>query len=508
MRSQTEVCYQVPALEELKELAATASAEYEVAKGSNPERKSFLLLVNHLLQDQTLMASEDAAKILLGAYVFELEHIGSSYHFKSLHSPENSELYKSLKKGLHLTDNKMSDELRLISVSAFYNYIKDRAPKELTQGTTWMVNDALRKPVLQEIKNLLKRLQPQINVILTSMPSYIQLQKILQNMEERYSKMPGGMWGKAHTAQAKFIDLINDYIATCLPQLDQTELDSLDPALKCVESYMLRRASAIFVMKTIENEWSLRSSLYQMVSPAISGSKTSDIDVESRIALLALLNVHITNMLENQKNFIKQKEQTNYKNVQAEFVKFQKMISDYQDLYHQEKTAPSNTHATMVLATSGVAQSGIQSVMRNVVGNAIPTPATFVVDTAAGAAGSMLLGPGGSIAAVAIARFVRSYIIPFAVAGICAGALDSVGNRIGEATTGVVAMPFKLTARGIKSLVNWYRNVEIDKNALVKNAELLEALVSLPDDAFPSEKKAKIENNYGIKISLTMGNRP
>lgn len=499
MHSQTQldVRYQMPALEELKQLASTAAAEYEAANGVNPERKSFLSLVNRLVQDETLMASEDANKILMGAYVFELEHINASYHCQIFRKPENnSELYKSLKKGLQLSDkNKLNDELRLICISAFYNYLKNRAPKELTQGTVWMANEALRAKVLREVKLILVRLRPQINIILTDIPAYSQLVNNLQNMEANYGS-------GSHAALAKFIDLISDYCNTCLPRLDTSEFDALDPGLKHIQPYLLRFAAAMFAMKTIEGEWSFRSKLYDKCSTAISKKNTKEIDIEDRISWLGMLNDVIKDMLENRKEFIKQKEQGNYKNIQSDLLKFKKMISDNIDNYHAEKTAPSNTHTTMVLATSGVAQTGIQSVWNNVVGE-IPNPAGMIVDTAAGATGSALGGPAGSIAAVAIARFIRSYIIPFAVAGICAGVLDSAGNRIGEATTGVVTMPFKLSARGIKSLINWYRHVELDKNALCKNAELLEALVSLPDDAFPSEKKAKLENNYGIKLGLS-----
>lgn len=494
MHSQTQldVRYKMPALEDLKKLAATAAADYEAAKGINPERKSFLTLINRLVQDQALMASEDAAKILLGAYVFELEHINATYHCQLFRSPENSELFKSLKKGLISDKNKLNDELRLICVSAFYNYIKTQAPKELTQGTIWMANEALRTKVLNEIKLILTRLRPQIDVILTDTPAYSQLIKNLQNMEANYGS-------GSNAPLAKFIDLISDYCNTCLPQQDTSAFDALDPGLKHIQPYLLRFAAAMFAMKTIEGKWVMRSKLYDMCSAAISKKNTKEIDIEDRIIWLTVLKDAINDILENRKEFIRQKEQGNYKNVQSDLLKFKKMISDYIDNYQAEKTAPSSTHTTMVLATSSVAQTGMQSVWNNVVGE-IPSPAGMIVDTAAGAAGSAFAGPAGSLAAVAIARFIRSYVIPFAVAGICAGVLDAAGNRVGEATTGVVTMPFKLSARGLKSLINWYRHVELDKNALCQNAELLEALVSLPDDVFPPEKKARLENNYGFKL--------
>lgn len=501
MHSQTQldVRYKMPALEDLKALAATAAAKYEAAKGTdpeNPERKSFLTLINRLVQDQTLMASEDAAKILLGAYVFELEHIEAGCTLGIFYKPNNSVLYKSLKEGLQLSDkNKLNDELRLICVSAFYNYIKNQAPKELTQGTTWMANEALRAKVLREIKLILNRLRRQIDVILTDTPAYEQLVKNLQNMEENYGS-------GSHAPLARFIDLINDYCTKCLPQLDTSAFDALDPGLKHIQPYLLRFAAAMFVMKTIEGEWSLRSKLYDKCSVAISKKNTKEIDIEDRISWLGMLNDVVKDMQENRKEFIKQKEQGNYKNVQSDLLKFKKMISDYIDNYHAEKTAPSSTHTTVVLATSGVAQSGMQSVWNNVVGE-IPSPAGMIVDTAAGAAGSAVAGPGGSFAAIAIARFIRAYVIPFAVAGVCAGVLDAAGNRVGEVAAGAASMPFTLSARGLKSLINWYRHVELDKNALRTNTELLEALVSLPDDAFPPEKKAKLENNYGIKLGMT-----
>lgn len=488
--------YQLPSLEELKELAAALKKDY---RGDNSDRKNFITLINRLVQDPALLASENAGKILLGAYIFEMEHIKNTYY---LRSPENSALYSQIKAGLKITkSNDMTSAREIIGLSAFYNYIKYSAPEQIAQDTTWMKKIALQKPVLDVIKSVLGNLKNEIHCIVTTQPFYTRLQENLKDMQGQYAKTAQKGWlyntGTAHIPHAKFIDLINEYCDKFFPHVEE---DTLEPALQVMESYMLRMGAAVFVMRALEAECRFSkpgSKLYSICGSALNITQTTDFDLDDRIDWLKLLDRNIKNMLENRKEFVTEKEKGNYNNIRTELTRIQGMIAQFVSEYYVEKNAPSRIEGSAILATSIVAQNRIQSVLSNTMG--IPTPGAALIDTAAGATGSVL-GPIGSLGAVAVSRFIRSYVIPFAVAGICASALDTAGNSVGS----VAVKPFSLTARGIKSLVKWCRSVEMDKSALRKDEELLEALVSLPDDAFSAVSKAKIEKTTGVKPRMTM----
>lgn len=493
--------YQLPSSDELIQLADFIEQEYRSQKGLNPSRLSFITLLKNMIADEKLMASPDAAKILMGAYVFELQHIENSYSRYPLNA-ERSVMYRALKKGLKITaENKITDERKLIYTSAFYHYIRDQAPANITTDTKWMTKEALRVPVMSVIRGLLTSLQKQIHCILTSQPSYQQLQQHLQNMEARYlAQSKPRFWsiGGEHLPLAKFVDLINQYCDNYLPHV---EADTLDPALQVLESYLLRTAATLFVMKSIETAKyrPANSCMYNTCCKAINVTHSSDIALVDQINWLGMLESHIKSMLENRKDFLLEREKAGYSNIIRELEKIRGGIYGFQSAAFKQKESPSAIRSNMTLATGGVAEYGIQAVVKNVVGDIVPTPAA----TVAGVMG-LALGPGGMFAAVAISHLVRKIIFPLAVAGAYAGAVNSAGNKIGEATTNVVVAPFAFTGKAISSIVNWYRQVDLDKKALRTDTELLEALAALPDDVFAPESKAKIENAYGIKPASGM----
>src|SRR3990167_5868558 len=242
--------FQIPSIEALKTLAEALINEYS---GGNPDRKNFVTLISRLAKDTALLASEDASKILMGAYVFEMEHIRNSYR---LRSPENSSLYKLLKSGLKITkENSISNKEKIIYLSSFYNHIKFTAPEQIAEDTTWMKKVALQKPIIDVIKNMLGKLQHEIHCIITTQPFYTRLQENLHDMQGQYAKTAQKGWlyntGTTHIPHAKFIDLMNDYCDAFFPAVSE---DNLEPALQVLESYMLRMGAAVFVMKALEAE--------------------------------------------------------------------------------------------------------------------------------------------------------------------------------------------------------------------------------------------------------------
>ena len=110
-----------------------------------------------------------------------------------------------------------------------------------------------------------------------------------------------------------------------------------------------------------------------------------------------------------------------------------------------------------------------------------------------------VLGPGGAVLGSTLSRMVRTHLVPLAVAGVFAGALDKVGSTIGSTVTGIVILPFSLTASGLQALVSLCNGPQFDKSALLKDEEYLKTLQSLPDDVFSSENKTVVANTFGIR---------
>ena len=490
--------YQLPTLEELQSLPAMLDKSY---KGSNPERKNFIKLANLLIEQQPLMESDEAANILMGAYMFEMETIENSYRMMSA---KRSRLYDLLHKNLGITrDNVISKEDKLIYLAAFYRYIQHQAPDELVKETSWVSKVALVRPLLATVKSLLWKQDQQVQCLLASLPTVGRLQENLTNMELRYNaKCPKPGWffsTNAHAPQAKFIDFINDYCDRFLGKVTDPDID---PALQCHESYLLRISAAVYVMKTIEDEYSVTSpkgtNLYDMCRTAINADSTSKIDLEDKIGWLECLNLHLKNMQEHRKEFLDEKEAGHYKSVKADIMKIRTNITSYVAGYMQDQLAPSRLQGGVTSVTSGVARHGMNAAIRNMAGSVVPSPAGMVIDSAAGMTGFAIFGPGGAFVGSTMSRLVRTHLIPLAFATVFTSVLDKIGQGVGATATNVVFFPFSMTAKGLQSIMDRYGE-HIDKSELRKNKEWIEALMSFPDDVLAPDKKAVIENTIGIK---------
>jgi hypothetical protein len=500
MQSHTQVQFdfQLPTLEQVKQAIVKIMVDYKKLESekqkSNAARNNIINLLDHMIQDENLLGSNDAVEILLGTMVFATEQISGEkkYYFSKFHSAQSSDLYKLVNSAFTELKVKLTDEDKLILVSSQYHYLKDRAPKNLTANTTWMVNDSLQKAILSVIRKQIGRIKVQIQALLTAMPDYTQIEKNLLKVVDDYKKSNH----KGHQKHADFLLVINDYCK----QLPSPEENELSPANMVLGPNLLRIAAMIAVLKAIEDErWTSYTTpgtpLYTGLCKVLNKSSTEDFKYDDKVVWLGFLEQNIDAILEHRKEFIAQEEKDRNPNVKADLARFSKMIHENCKEYKKLLSTSSAMHNNMVLATSTAAQAGMSSVVQGWVGDIIPNPAVIVMDAAATAAGAALGWPMATVAAVRLAR----YAIPFMIAGVYAGALDSAGTTVAETAVSAVETPFRYSARGVKSLIDWYTHVEFDKDALYKNTKLMQVFMSLPEDAFPSEMKAKLENNFGAR---------
>ena len=497
------MAYKVLSLEDLQKLAAWLESKY---KNKNPDRLNFIKFIKKLVADPELASSPDAARILTGAYIFMMRHIRSTYKIRS---ELNSTLCDLINQGLKNTpENVLSNEAMLIYLTDFYKYMQDRAPTDLLENTTWGTNQILTGLAKNELYGLFCDLSPQISFLLSRHPaSRSVLFHNLDKMELAYMKKgsKGGLFSTAykHRPLAKFIDLVVAYCNEFQPKGDDKNKDTswqYDP------SFMLPMGATAFAMRSIDDEYKwtdpyYNCEMYVMCGTAINAKYTKDINIEDRIAWFNLLAKHIDNMREH-KEFLLKHQNAGYQNIDAELVTIQRALRTYHATYVLEQNAVSPIEKNVALATSNVAQIGIMSGIRNTAGNIIPSPAVVMINAATGIAGFFIAGPAGAAVAVPLMTLVRTHLVPLAVAVLFAGFLDKIGNRIGYLATGAAKMPFSLTISGFKSLVDWYRHVEFDKNELLKNEELLTALANYPDDIFSIENKTTLELTQGTAPAM------
>lgn len=495
--------YELPALQILKDVAGQLESGY---RNGNPERVNFIKLAKSVSQqDFSNMPEDEAVKILMGMYCFELEAIENSYRVLS---QSRSQMYDLIQRKLNLNGKSLSHEKKLVYINAFYQYIDKTAPDNIAEQTSWVSKTSVKKAIVEVEKDLLAKQSPQVECVLSSLPAPGVLFDKLSNIKDKYESASKSQtrWfssGMAHSQQASFLDLINEYCDRFLPAIDPK---SLDRSLLSQDAYMLRVGAAVYVMKSIEDTYTCRSgtssTLHNICSKSIKEAGNFDtraINLDDRITWLALLSVHVKNMQENHKEFLQEMEAKGYKNIMADLKKIEGNIWRNLGAYATERDAPSRIHSNMAFATSGVAQAGISAVIKNVAGDVIPSPAGMFIDSAAGVTGFAVLGPGGAVLGSTLSRMVRTHLVPLAVAGVFAGALDKVGSTIGSTVTGIVILPFSLTASGLQALVSLCNGPQFDKSALLKDEEYLKTLQSLPDDVFSSENKTVVANTFGIR---------
>lgn len=496
--------YKTPTLEQLQKLASTLRDEY---KGGNKDRLSFITLIEKLTKNNELMESDDAVNILMGASIFEMEHIANSYH---LGTPEGnwmyngSGMYRLIKAGLEIDagkDNAPTDVRKLIYLSAFYNYLKDQAPENLVENTTWHTNQALQTPVLDTLKLVLNKQQPHIDCLLSKYPEFDKIKGITKKIKANYERIspPGWFSGGEWIKEARFIDLINQYC--------EKFVDKLYPQDESNAPYMLRMASMVYAMKVIEGpagyfKFKTGSSLHQMCNESLPNTitKTADLDVSEKGAWLSSLALHVQEMKDMKYDkkygeFLKEAEKNGYKNVRQELESVLAKLYEQLGVIYEMKNAPNAIEAKMIDATSGAAQYGLRALLMR---SPIAIVSGLAVDAAVGGiAGFAFFGPGGALLGTTLSRLVRTHIIPLAVASMFAGLLGKIGKRVGKDVTHIVAVPFVLTKDGLTKLYEWYRNVEVNPEELRHNEKWIKALMKLPDDVFNADSKKVIENLYG-----------
>lgn len=514
--------YQIPTTEELEQYADTLVNAYREkkkvsGKAENPDRLNFLAVLKNLVEQPQLLIEENRQHILMGAYVFMLEHIGNEKKYRILHrDPRGSVLYDLINTGLrNSNENILKDENKLVYLSAFYKFMKSNASPETTLGTTWASNSVLLSLISDELAMLVYKQFQQILFILGGRPTFKRLRENLAHMYDRYETRCQNKTGfftlfsskGEYVWLAKFIDLVNENYC----ELPSLQVDETLPQyeLQYTIPYMLRMGVATFALQTIAPKYHLRdpnngSSLHCMVAEDVNVKSYLQLEVDERNTWLNLLATHITSML-NHEDFMKEQLEKN-PNIKTELLSIQKQIREIVQSNIAKKDEKSALEQNSALAFSNIAQIGMNAGFKNAVGNnvipSVATAAGYFVDGIAGAAGFIVAGPGGSAIASTLTHIVRKQLASLAAAVLFAWVLDKIGNRIGYLATGIIKAPFSLTYSGLQSFIEWYKSVETDKELLKENTEWMNALMSLPPEIFDEPSKATLER-LGFVEKLT-----
>lgn len=511
--------YKAPALERLQALPLELEAAY---KNGNHQRSNFIKLAKSLAaQDFSSMPEADAVKIMMGLYVMEMEHIENQYRVLS---PKRSSLYYTIHKHLNISkENELTFRRKLIYLNAFYQYISKAAPQDIADQTKWASIDSLKHEIVKIEKELINKQSAQIQCVIEALPAPNMLLDKLSNMTARYkdaSKAKASKsWfskGESYEGQALFLDLIDKYCQRYLPRMQE----HMDPSVEYTDlAYMTRMGSAVYTMKYVEGTYYLNdgtsSTLHKMcqmaVCPKIKSShqnktiKADEIALGRRINWLTALSNQVRCMLNSEKEFIREHVGNNeaaYQKLMRELQVIDGNISRYLGLYTQERDAPSRLESNMTTATSTAAQYAINNGIKTMVGGNIPTPIGMMIDSVAGATGFAVLGPGGAILGTTLSRLVRDHVIPMATAGLFAGAIDRVSLSVGSTLTGIVILPFRVTASGLSALHGLCSKPAFDPSDVLKDDEYLHTLIELPDDVLPKDVKEIIQNVTGFENRL------
>lgn len=505
--------YQAPGLQPLLELPLALEAAY---KNGNHQRLNFIKLAKSLAeQDFSTMPEADAVKIMMGLYLMEMEHIENQCHVLS---PKRSTLYYKLHTALNISKtNELSFRRKLIYLNAFYQYVSKSAPRTLADDTKWASINCLKDEIIKVEKALLDKQVAQVQCVIESLPAPQMLLDKLTNMSARYKaaskEKAAKSWfssGETYVDQAAFLDLIDKYCMRYLPRMQE----HMDPSLEYTDlNYMTRMGSAVYTMKYVEGTYYVNngttSTLHKMcqmaICPKIKSAhqnrtiKADEISLGRRINWLTALSNQVRCMLTTEKEFVREQagSEQAYNKLMRELQVIDGNISRYLGAYTQERDAPSRLESNMTMATSSMAQYTINNGIKTLVGGNIPTPLGMVIDSVAGATGFAVLGPGGAVLGTTLSRLVRDHVIPMATAGLFSGAIDRVSMSVGSTLTGIVILPFRVTASGLSALHGMCTRPSFDPSEVLKDEEYIHTLLELPDDVLPADIKEIIQNVVG-----------
>lgn len=492
--------YKAPSLQELKKLATTLREAY---KGTNQHRLHFLAILQNLASDPQLdFDDHDAFKILMGAYLFEMQVIGKEYKW---YSPDRSDMYYHIRNGLGMDQNtEPCDTDTFIYITAFYNYVEKRAHKEFTQNTFWCTNQALSKDILKGIEILLSRQYPQVHSLLTALPRYQNLVDNMTDMTIRYNRLsPPKYWGwsgNAHIEQSTFVDFISAYCNEYYAQKPDADQDTLEAAVP----YFLRLGALVYVMSELEKECALsssakRSKLHQLCAEAANIKLTTDVSLQERGIWLFQLTQELNSIIANRQDFIARfqeqlnKSNSNIRNVSLWLTENLSKVHAQLASCHLEVVQPNSIQASATSAVGGAASYGMRTAIRTTTGYTFPTTTSLIIrGAAAGATGFAVFGPGGALLGVSISllKNIGSVI----VSSLLVKLLSKMGNTVAGGAAGVIIMPVNATRTGIMNLYRKYKGYQdFNPQELRKNDEFLDALMSLPDDVFPNEHKENLQ---------------
>ena len=217
---------------------------------TNHERKSLMTFIQKI-QCQTVNKYHHLA--VLGACYFGLFKIYKSYTFRR---PENSALYRVLKKNLNITDFRQIDDYTACTyLSHIYQYLKDVYPdeknylEEIKQYNQKIVTKLLKKP-------------PTINAL---QKNFIQVAKEYKPRES-FLGLFGGSDKAVRSKDIEFLHAIENYIKKFFPNEESDEAVAF-------QVYQIRFAALLYLMAKIENGYSFKSTLYELCQKTLNIKK-------------------------------------------------------------------------------------------------------------------------------------------------------------------------------------------------------------------------------------------
>ncbi|MBV9575315.1 MAG: hypothetical protein JO149_01685, partial [Gammaproteobacteria bacterium] len=481
-----------PPLKQLRTLASELQDEY---KNSNAQQHAFIALLNEVNTNLQCYNFKKIIPVLIGAAVFELEKINSTYFLLAEHRSMIALLNKKL--GIS-KENPLKDDERLYYLNEFFHYvnkvlgdksIKDINEKQLSKkmAIEWKDKSALKNDISLMIRQVKKRHTEQIYRVVHATPELealrIGIEKLPEEYEAARAKRYAIMQNARREPMKRMIKFIHESFYHFYPQtendnmlrLQNSERDARRGLILCV----LLDIKSFFPEGSIFN---YGSELLKIALPLLGLLNAKELDKLScdlKIELLNHLLAHL-NEIEADKSYFHEQIvcwKNSGLNLQTELNQFNATLCAQRDEQIRKKNEPSYAISCVSTLANVSTKLGIDYLVPH-----------EVVKCAAVTLGSFLLGSTSGVGFAA-------YLVSLVGAGVISNAgvyfygclLDKIGCTVGDQ---VKIMIDRLTqSKEGHALVRAELSSKAEK-ALVK---LVNTLLMLPTDGLSENEKTLAE---------------
>lgn len=505
-----------PTLNELEALAEQLSKEY---KGTNPQRLSFIALLQELIYSlETETDTNKKIDILLGAIVFELEMIESKYTFLS---PDRSDMHALIKKKINLsTENPMSLDERLIYLHKFHQYsqtaLTDENIKRVSEEVLkceWKTKESLLKNIHHGLHEARKKDTSYINALVNGTPNLIAIQKKMQTVTENYhAQRAKKRWAMFQSSKRAPTCEVSDFIHdTCL-DFFATNYDGKSTPGKSTEQLQeleckTRLGLSLAMLMDIYGEyWVLSpkggwfnngSELYKLLLPMMNIQDIDKISYDDKNDWLLSLKNHITNVKSDEKYYqamIKKYQDEGVKDIDKLFTQFETRVNKLYAALQDEKNTPSRG----VRLTTTVVSYTTQSVAARLMADTAESATKYVLTGAGSIIGGPIVGLavylGTTVIMTGLRALLKKDILTGTAAMLYAWLLEKIGDTVANAAVGVVAYPFSTSKEGLTSL---RRKLSAENDKLF--CDWVNTLLELPNDIVAVKEKEQIRDVLGLE---------